>query len=73
MKNGITIEMAQNSLCVAIECELKILRGGQTYRYEGNISERPSLEEVRKSIIFWQGQVTNFSREPIESVKPNKK
>ena len=55
------MQNAQDMLALWLEAE-KAVATGQEYQIGSKKIKRADLSEIRKSIIFWQGQIDKLSR-----------
>lgn len=55
------MQNAQDMLNLWLEAE-KAVATGQEYQIGSHTLKRADLSEIRKSIIFWQGQIDKLSR-----------
>lgn len=58
---GITLETAQARLDIWLAAEEAVAVRGQSYAIAGRSLNRADLSDIRKSIDYWQGKVTQLS------------
>lgn len=58
---GITLAQAEAKLTLWLEAEEAVATRGQRYEIGDRMLERADLDDIRKSITYWQGHVDRLT------------